>query len=184
MTRLIGLYSPSPQSGKTFTAGILTQQGYYSMSFAEPIKRMAVEFIMSFGYTKDQALKFAWVDKEREISEIKATPRYILQTLGTEWGRKCLSSELWTNCMMHRIASYLKKENCGIVIDDVRFINEAEMIKEMGGEVWMIVRPSAVNLTEHESEGGLDTWGLFDRVIVNDGTIADMRKKIDQCVEC
>jgi hypothetical protein len=184
MARLIGLYSPAPQSGKTFAANVLTQYGYRSMSFAEPIKRMAAEFIMSFGYTKDQALRFVWADKEKEIAEIKTTARHILQTLGTEWGRKCISNEIWTECMMYRIASCLRDKDCSIVIDDVRFVNEAETIKGMGGEMWMIIRPSATNSTKHESEGGLDKWEHFDHVIINDGTIADMRKKVDECAKC
>lgn len=184
MNRLIGLYSPAPQSGKTFAANVLAQKGYRTMSFAKPIKHMATEFIMSFGYTKDQAAGFVWAQKEKQIPEIKTTARHILQTLGTEWGRKCVSDELWIECMMYRIASCLRDQDCSIVIDDVRFANEAEMIKQMKGEMWMIIRPSAVNKGDHESEGGLDKWGSFDRLIINDGTVAEFRQKIDALIQC
>ena len=184
MTSLIGLYSSAPQSGKTLIANILAQKSYRLMSFAEPIKRMAVEFIMSLGYTRDQAVKLAWDHKEKEIPEIKKTARYILQTLGTEWGRECISTEIWTECMMHRIALCLKDKSSKIVIDDVRFANEAEMIKKMGGELWMIVRPSAVKNTSHKSEGGLDQWNQFDHIILNDGTIADAYQKINEIIKC
>jgi hypothetical protein len=86
MNRPIGIYSPAPQSGKTFTANALAQQGYRTMSFAEPIKRMAVEFVVSFGYTKEEAARFVWAHKEQEIPAIKTTARHILQTLATDWG--------------------------------------------------------------------------------------------------
>ena len=125
------------------------------MSYAEPIKKMATEFIMSFGYSKEQAVRFVWASKEEAIPAIKATARHILQTLGTEWGRNCISSEIWLDCMMSRVTSHLKDGDCKIVIDDVRFQNEAELIKKMGGEVWMIVRPSAQRNTTHESEAHL-----------------------------
>jgi len=184
MTQLIGLYSPAPQSGKTFTASVLEQSGYKTMSYAEPIKKMATEFIMSFGYSKEQAVRFVWASKEEAIPAIKATARHILQTLGTEWGRNCISSEIWLDCMMSRVTSHLKDGDCKIVIDDVRFQNEAELIKKMGGEVWMIVRPSAQRNTTHESEGALDKWESFDQVIINDGTIADFRAKIDKAAGC
>ena len=71
MTQLIGLYSPAPQSGKTFTASVLEQSGYKAMSFAEPIKKMATEFIMSFGYPKEEAVRFVWASKEEMIPAIK-----------------------------------------------------------------------------------------------------------------
>jgi len=184
MTKLIGLYSPAPQSGKTFTASVLEQSGYKTMSFAEPIKKMAMEFIMSFGYSKEQAVRFVWASKEETIPTIKATARRILQTLGTEWGRNCIGSEVWLDCMMSRVASHLKDGDSKIIIDDVRFQNEAELIKKMGGEMWMIVRPSAQRNTTHESEGALDKWKSFDQVIINDGTIADFRAKIDKAAGC
>ncbi len=184
MAQLIGLYSPAPQSGKTFTASVLEQSGYKTMSFAEPIKKMAAEFIMSFGYPKEQAVRFVWASKEETIPAIKTTARHILQTLGTEWGRNCIGSEIWLNCMMSRVASHLKNGDSKIVIDDVRFQNEAELIKRMSGEMWMIVRPSVQKSTTHESEGALDKWGAFDQAIINDGTIADFRAKIDKAAGC
>jgi hypothetical protein len=184
MAQLIGLYSPAPQSGKTFTASVLEQSGYKAMSFAEPIKKMATELIVSFGYPKEQAVRFVWASKEETIPAIKTTARHILQTLGTEWGRNCIGGEIWLDCMMSRVASHLKESDSKIIIDDVRFQNEAELVKKMGGEMWMIVRPSAQRNTTHESEGALDKWESFDQVIINDGTIADFRAKIDKAAGC
>ena len=48
----------------------------------------------------------------------------------------------------------------------------------------MIIRPSAQRNTTHESEGALDKWESFDQVIINDGTIADFRAKIDKAAGC
>jgi hypothetical protein len=184
MNRLIGLYSPAPQSGKTFTANALAQQGYRTMSFAEPIKRMAVEFVVSFGYTKEEAARFVLAHKEQKIPAIKTTARHILQTLGTDWGRRHIDSNIWIESMMRRIASCLRDEDCRIIIDDVRFANEVQLIKSMGGEMWKIIRPSAKSSTNHESEGGLDEYESFDHVIINDGTIAELREKIDHLIGC
>lgn len=182
MNRLIGIYSPAPQSGKSLAANVLAQQGYRPMSFAEPIKRMSVEFFMSLGYAKDEAVKFVWAQKEKHIPEINATPRHVLQTLGTEWGREHIKQDIWLDCMMYRIASCFSKGECKIVIDDARFQNEAQMIKKMGGEMWKIVRPSVTNQQLHQSEGGLNDWDGFDRVIENNGSIHEFRVKIDQAI--
>jgi hypothetical protein len=60
-----------------------------------------------------------------------------------------------------------------VVVDDVRFPNEAQLIKSMGGQLWRIERPGLTDATGHSSEGGLADWE-FDRVIVNDGTVEDL----------
>lgn len=177
MERLIGLYSPVPQSGKTFAATVLTHNGFQPLSFAEPLKHMAVEFMMGLGYTKDQALKLAWTDKEKVLPEIGKTARFILQTLGTEWGRNQIDNDVWITSFRLRA-----KKFSNVVVDDVRFENEAVAVKEMGGEMWMIRRPSATKNFDHASEGALDNWDGFDHFIDNSGTLKDFREKIDELI--
>lgn len=181
MNKLIGLYSPAPQSGKSLAANVLARTSHRMMSFAEPIKRMGAEFFVSLGYEKDEAVALVWAHKERIVPEINATPRHVLQTLGTQWGRDCINQSIWLDCMKYRIE---KEKSYGVVIDDVRFLNEAEMIKDMGGEMWKIIRPSVVNKETHVSEGGLDDWDGFDRVIENTGTIQEFRAKLDALMTC
>lgn len=181
MNKLIGLYSPAPQSGKSLAASVLARHNHRLMSFAEPIKRMGAEFFISLGYEKDEAVALVWAHKERIVPEINTTPRHVLQTLGTQWGRDCINQSIWLDCMKYRIA---KEKDWGVVIDDVRFLNEAEMIKSMGGEMWKIIRPSVVNKETHVSEGGLDDWDGFNRVIQNTGTIQEFRAKLDTLITC
>jgi len=175
MKRLIGLYSPAPRSGKTFAATVLAHKGYQPLSFAEPIKRMAVEFFMSLGYSKEKSLSLAWVDKGTVLPEINASPRFVLQTIGTEWGRSYIADDIWIRCLCARV-----KEFSRIIVDDVRFENEAKAIKDMGGEMWCIKRPSATHDSSHASEGALDNWDGFDHFIDNSGTLEDFRAKIDE----
>jgi hypothetical protein len=51
------------------------------------------------------------------------------------------------------------------------------MIRELGGELWRIDRPGVIYSGDHSSEGGLEDI-IPDRVIVNDGTIAQLKEKI------
>ena len=53
-----------------------------------------------------------------------------------------------------------------VLIDDMRFPNEYHLIKELGGECWLIKRPGNATTTSHPSEGGLDGYS-FDRVLNN-----------------
>jgi hypothetical protein len=64
------------------------------------------------------------------------------------------------------------------VVDDVRFENEADLIKRMGGSMWKVVRPGVERASEHASEGGLDAWPHFDACIVNDGTLQQLTNAV------
>jgi hypothetical protein len=109
------------------------------------------------------------------------TPRYTLQTLGTEWGRNCYP-QVWVDYAI-RIHKKLQEGNysydqkrglfpisflvgpsgargvfkpkTNVVISDVRFLNEVRGIKNAGGQVWHISRPGAdgkVGVSGHASE--------------------------------
>jgi hypothetical protein len=177
MNAIIGLYSPAPQSGKTFTATVLAHQGFHPVSFAEPLKRMATSFLVSLGYREDEAMKLVWVDKGYVVPEVCCSVRKILQTLGTEWAREQIGQETWVRCWEAQASKHDR-----VITDDVRFLNEARAVKAMGGQMWKIVRPSAVHDGAHISEGGLDDWDGFDVVIHNDGSLEDFRHKIDACL--
>ena len=88
-----------------------------------------------------------------------------MQTLGTEWGRKIIGDNIWVNLWSTK-AEELTSMNQGVVADDVRFENEVKIIKDMGGIIVRMTRPSSVK-TSHESESqDFDA----DLVIENNGT--------------
>lgn len=176
--KLIGLYSPAPQSGKTTVAQYLNHQGYIRLSFAAPLKRMIRTFLLSLGYGPEAIEEYLTTGKEDQIPGIRATPRHLLQTLGTEWGRTCIHPCVWLLCWQETANRYLKAD-IPVVCDDVRFPNEAELIRSLGGEVWQITRPSATTDTTHASEGALDTF-TFDTEIGNTGSLSDLQSLIYQ----
>jgi hypothetical protein len=175
---VVGLYSPAPQSGKTLAANVLAHSGFQPISFAEPLKKMIAEFLVSIGYEKDDAVRLAWVDKAIVLPEINASCRYLLQTIGTQWGRNYVCEDIWIKSWKIRASKFHM-----VVTDDVRFENEAQAIKEVGGQVWKIVRPSATHDWSHVSEGGLDNWDGFDCIIENTGSIEELRDKIDLAIK-
>lgn len=172
--RLIGLYSPAAQSGKTFAATVLTHQGFELLSFAEPIKSMAREFLVQWGFSSLEATQLVLVDKHCVIPGTGITVRQLLQRLGTEFGRQQVCDDVWVRCWLAKATRYQR-----VVADDVRFLNEAKAIKAVGGQVWMIRRHGVQRDTNHPSEGALDGWDGFDAVIDNNGTLVDFRRKID-----
>jgi hypothetical protein len=165
---LIGLYSPAPQSGKTTVATFLQHQGYERVPFADPLKAMVAQFLQGLGYRQDEAQRLVHIDKGATIPLLGVTVRHLLQTLGTEWGRTCIAPDVWLKCWAAEAIRHPL-----VVVDDVRFPNEAQLLKDMGGELWLIERPGLTDASGHASEGGLAGWE-FDRVIVNGGTIEEL----------
>lgn len=173
--KLIGLYSPVPQSGKSTVASYLaSQHNFERHTFAGPLKRMAVELMNSAGLTSEQIGYYMEQGKEDPLpSPIGVSFRYLCQTLGRDWGRNLISDDLWTGITMAGASA----TDGNVVIEDVRFPNEYKRIVEAGGEVWRISRTGAMAPNDHPSEGLLEGF-LFDAEITNDGTVEDLQSKV------
>ena len=175
--RVIGLYSPTPQSGKTAVAYELQQHGYVSVSFASPLKRMLGVFLSCAGYGHDCIESMLFEKKEQRIPEFGVTPRHLMQTLGTEWGRTCVSPTIWVDLWKASVMKWLDG-GLNVVVDDMRFPNEWDAVKALSGECWYITRPRTEKLdTEHGSEGALDNHG-FDFRLINDADLATLYDQV------
>ena len=177
MPRLIGLYSPAPQSGKTTIATQLITDGYMQVSFAAPLKSLVHELLCLLGHENRAATSYVYAYKEQQIPGIRCSARHLMQTLGTEWGRQCVHPDVWVMIASKRIRD-LHAAGYSVVVDDCRFPNEASMIRELGGELWHVERPGAAANTDHASEGALTDPELFTHRIVNDGTLQQLREQV------
>lgn len=175
LPRLIGLYSPAPGCGKSIVASLLTDllSNHQRVSFATPLKSAVSNMLIDLGLP---SFHYIYDNKEAIIPELGVSARHMLQTLGTEWGRACIHPDFWV--MIARAKTQrIMADGGSCVIDDVRFANEAAMVFELGGELWRIERPGVSYDGSHGSEGGLEDI-TPDRVIVNDGTIDQLKEKI------
>ena len=108
-------------------------------------------------------------DLPRELS-----PRYVLQTLGTEWGREKVDKDIW---LMYAVKRAKQLADAGVplvLVTDCRFPNEVKFFHDRGYDIWNIVRSDAKPLTagvpKHASEAVLDDQ--YDTLTVcNDGTL-------------
>ena len=173
MPALIGLYSPAARSGKTTVSRALELRGYTAVPFAEPIKLMLQPLLKELQYPSKEIARLLYHDKEEVLPALGVSSRHLMQTLGTEWGRQSVASDMWLRVWKARIAWHDR-----VVVDDLRFENEAELVRSMGGEVWKVVRTGVSNTSTHASEGSLDAWPHFSRVIANNGTLDDLHNTI------
>lgn len=175
--RVIGLYSPAPQSGKTSVARYLERHNYIRVSFADTIKEMTLVLLRHFGFTKAEAKHAVYHDKTILIPEIGLSIRQVLQTLGTEWGRTCLHPDVWCAVWNRRVMEVLAAGH-NVIADDVRALNEAAAVRRLNGQLWHITRPGVIRTTSHASEGALDAYDGFDGYLTNDHTLSALHEQI------
>jgi hypothetical protein len=169
MARLIGLYSPAAQSGKTTLALGLAGHGYVRERFAGPLRAMLAALLEWQGVGADEIRERLDGARKEEPCDLLGgrSARHALRTLGTEWGRDRMAGDLWVVATMARVRALLA-EGRGVVVDDMRFPNEAEAIRAAGGMLVRVTRPGRMPQAGlHASEGGLDGW-RFDLDLVND----------------
>lgn len=148
-------------SGKTTLARALEDLGWVRLSFAGPMKRMVESFLTNLVPPETAAEMVYGELKETPIPAIGGrTPRYLMQTLGTEWGRDLVDPAVWLTLAMAEAKKHLDR-GTPVVFDDPRFTNEAQAIVDAGGTMVRLTRPSHVFAGQnilHASEGGLDTF--------------------------
>ena len=158
--------------GKNAVATILRRNhGFGVLAFADPIyDAVAAITGMHRRELEDRAIK------ERVIPWLGKSPRELLQTLGTEWGRQTVRDDIWIQRAMQAARSYER-----VAICDCRFANEAQAIRRAGGVVWQVRRRAAGlagSTGRHASEAGVPD-GLVDLRIDNDGTLADLEMAVE-----
>ncbi|WFU52335.1 hypothetical protein QA639_21755 [Bradyrhizobium pachyrhizi] len=126
------------QSGKTTAALYLEKKyGIRRKHIAEPLRAMLAVLLQANGMSSEMISRYLEGDlKESVIPELGVTSRYAQITIGTEWGRQLISQDLWANTWARGIA-----DGESVMNDSVRFPNEAEAIRKLGGVVIMIKRP-------------------------------------------
>jgi hypothetical protein len=147
-------------------------------------------------------------DDPSPVEDIHLTPRHALQQLGTEWGRRCYK-EVWVDYALRVCHTLLTKgywydsqvglipaEDLrglgmapkmapgGVVIPDLRFHNEAEKIREAGGQIWRVKRPiNTMPAVDHTHGSEIELSSLpdeeFDRVLDNCKDIHHLHMVVD-----
>jgi hypothetical protein len=123
-----------------------------------------------------------FVSENREIQDrpgqTAVTVRRILQWWGTEY-RRAEDPEYWTRAWGRKIEQ-LDLAHLHVLVDDVRFMNELQVIKKHGGLIVKIERPGFDGANNHASETSLDAYHGWDAVLLNDGTLEEFQAKVEQ----
>jgi len=179
---LIGLHGKA-RSGKTTTSNMLVRDhDFREVTFAESLKKLCMNM---FDLSLEQiygALKEV-VDPRYNMS-----PREIFQLVGTECMRK-INPSIWIEKVTPFIVNHMKLID--IVVSDVRFKNEFDFVKSVGGHMVKIVRidgpgQATPAIEHHKSEVDLDSVpnDQYSAVIeAKSGDTEFLGKSIDRLVK-
>jgi len=155
----------------------------YDMTFAEPLYEM---HNFCWGYLKDHGFEMPY-----------KKDGYLLQLLGTEWGRERVDKDIWVMLMRARIEKKLsdgpgnyKKH---FVISDCRFRNEFDAfsdafkvrlvcqaeIRKQRVEMWRETEnhPSEIDLDEYAKDGKFDCY-IHTGLLTPDESLEQLCKKL------
>jgi len=160
--RLIGIAGPA-RAGKDTLASYLLDNlsdDWSRSSFADPLRDM----LRAIGVDCSD-------DKKAVIDDsYGATPRHMMQTLGTEWGRHMIDGDIWVKAFAR-----LNAGKC-VIVPDVRFENEAELVREHGVLIHLVGRGGIEG--NHVSENAIE-FKPGDIVIDNSRDLAWLHGQVD-----
>ena len=162
-------------AGKTTAANIVCWN-YHGLrhSFAEPLRQM----LYPLGLGPDA---FSQERKNKPHPHLGGkTPREALQLIGTDCCRKMIYENIWLDAMRRQYEAHREKLGGMLfVIDDCRFDNEAQLVRDLGGIIIKLEGPGLQKMA-HESERGVSAH-LVDHVIQNPRQdLNDLQLRIEQ----
>ena len=139
---------------------------YYKESFADGVKSWAHDMFYIYGLKSGSYYEQHRDEKEAIIQELGKSPRDIHRMVGM-LGRSV--------CPDYWIDHVIRNGDRNLIIPDLRYPNEMERIKALGGVTIEIINPR-VEITHDESDDALEGH-MFDYLLVNEGTLDELRAK-------
>lgn len=143
MQRVIGLMG-FKGSGKDTAANILNEyDDFQNFAFAQTLKQILCvifnwDYNMIEGHTKASRkwrdeVDHWWAEK---LGIPDFTPRKAMTLIGTDVFRNHFHDSIW----IYTLENKIQNTNSNVIITDIRFKNEHNMIRQLGGEIYRINR--------------------------------------------
>lgn len=164
-------------AGKTTVAELLKTKGFEEITFAEPLKR-----ITSIIYGFDYDMLKGDTPQKREIRSTVRDPVWnltgveALQFMGTDVMRNNFDKDVWVKIATNTMKTAITGGK-NLVITDVRFPNEMELIRSLGGKLWVLYE-DIEDLIVYEGEGirGHESENSFQNNLSSDDLMIENQK--------
>lgn len=186
--QVIGIVGLAGAGKSTVAKHLIERHAFQPGKFARCLKLMFRTFLMYRGATEGEIDLML----EGDLKEVPSawlngkTPRWAMQSLGVEWGRNCLGTDIWVQAEADHLnvdpgcpKNYRPKR---LVFDDVRFDNEVALIRSLGGEIWEVSRTLAPAKAVEGAHASEKIVVVPDRRLVNAHTAAELHMHVDMAL--
>jgi hypothetical protein len=146
---------------------------YYKESFADNVKEESYNMFCDYGLKSGEYYEQHRDEKEIVIPSLGKSPRDIYLLVGAFY--RSIDPRYW----LKQVAVHKGQE---LIIPDLRYPNEMERIKALGGMTIKVINPR-VDVSHDEADDALDGYD-FDCVVENNGTLVDLREQAKIMVQC
>lgn len=173
---LVGLVAQK-RAGKDTAADGLVRYGWQKVGYSDPVyaAALALDPIVhvyddgEFERLSELVKRVGWDSAKEDYSEVRQT----LERIGTEVGREQFGYDFWVDFAERTLPLGVES----LVFRDVRFKNEAEMLRIHGGIIVKIVRPDQKKDLGHPSRDGIHDIHC-DFIIFNDSTPEVLQRRL------
>ena len=195
--KIIGLCGSKGSGKDTFADYLVNTEGYIKIAFADYIRN---SLKVLFDWDDE---KFKQTNKEVDDEYWGVSPRKMMQEMGTEFLREHCNNIISQDFKLYdgtvyKSTFHIKRlnydinkfyQNCGntealkIIISDIRFQDELDYVKNLGGTIINIDRPTKEknDFSNHSSE--TQKLNNIDIHLINDNDLSHYIKKIRFTVE-
>lgn len=192
---IIGL-TGNPNAGKDTVAITLNRNyGFRVVAFADALRLEIAEsfgvgiwqfrdrqgkeaklFSLALGMSHSSAFKERMSALGHDLSTSRS-PRDVMRLWGTEF-RRYDDPEYWVTQLEDQISELARSGRRRIVVTDVRFPNEAALIRRLGGEIWRVHRFHTL-ASSHLSDTAMGNERI-DRDVHNEGTLLQLEHEVER----
>lgn len=176
--RLFGITGKKFSGKSTLASMICMEDGAIEKAFANSLKEIcSILYSVSINHFHDPLLK------EKKLEGFNKSPREMMQKVGTIFRDEKDDNEdnMWIRRMRMEITNMMSEgKRKVIVISDVRYPDEARMVRDFGGIIIRIIgnhTPGDLYEDKHSSETMMEAIAV-DKIVHNDGSKSDLKKKV------
>ena len=180
-------FAGAPRAGKDTAANALVKRhGWVKIGFSDAIVaevanryRATLEAYVDEHFSQGLVTRLGYGILIDRLLVTERTPwsRAFLQDHGAARRLEC--PDYWVDRVAERLANLPAGQNTAVC--GVRYPNEVSCIRKAGGLMVKVVRPG-IDPGPHPVEHGLDDYGAWDAILVNDGTVRDLEAKVEAWV--
>lgn len=172
---LIGVCGRAYSGKDTLAEHLVAEYGYRRVGFADKVKEavVALDPLLFEAHGVEYKLSDLRLPHESAVdlcNRLKSDlpeVRRLMQAMGNDVGQGVFGQHFWIDLALKQI-----QPGELVVISDVRYPHEADAIREVGGCVVRVTRPSQPSIGNHPSEALVDECKV-QADVVNDSTIAE-----------